>query len=246
MLQTKASETVLVLGATSSLAQAICRTLAQQGYELLLAGRDHDELQLLAGDLSVRFDCSASCLTFDFMDASFSAARFIENAPAFSHAIIATGDMGNNNPEDIDNLAMAAHVNYVLPAQLATTAAQKLSAQEAGGSVVIISSLAGDRGRQSNYAYGAAKAALSAFASGLRNRFYERGVHVMTVKPGFVDTPMTWGMNSPLIASRNAVAARIVSAMRAKKDVVYVPFFWRFIMLVICHIPEVLFKRMKL
>jgi short-subunit dehydrogenase len=246
MLQTKPSETVLVLGATSSLAQAICRTLAQQGYGLLLAGRDHDELRLLADDLCVRFECYATCLTFDFMDASFSAPHFIENAPAFSSTIVATGDMGGTDPEDSTNLAMAAHVNYVLPAQLATAAAQRLSTQEGGGSVVIISSVAGDRGRQSNYAYGAAKAALSTFASGLRNRFYARGVHVMTVKPGFVDTPMTWGMNSPLIATRNAVALRIISAMRAKKDVVYVPFFWRFIMLVICHIPEALFKRMKL
>ena len=111
---------------------------------------------------------------------------------------------------------------------------------------MLISSIAGDRGRQSNYAYGSAKAALNAFASGLRNRFFKQGVHVVTVKPGFLDTPMTWGMQSPLIASREIAAEYIIYAMKVRKNIVYVPFFWRYIMLIIIHIPEAIFKRLKL
>ncbi|NBX02778.1 MAG: SDR family NAD(P)-dependent oxidoreductase [Alphaproteobacteria bacterium] len=239
------NETVLVIGATSSLAQAICRALAARGYALMLGGRDADELSLLASDIHARFSVETHVVQFDFMAHDFSSHALIENAGYFDHAIIATGEMGSEDPEDISNLAITAHLNYVLPAEIATLAAQKC-AQKQSGNIVIISSVAGDRGRQSNYAYGSAKAALTAFASGLRNRFFARGVHVMTVKPGFIDTPMTWGMQSPLIASREFVAEKIVQAMEKKKDVIYVPFFWQFIMLIIRHIPERVFKKLKL
>jgi len=240
-----ADETVLVVGSTSSLAQALARALAERGYGLALAARDEQELAMQASDLRARFSIAVSTQRFDLLDAGFSAVALIENAGNFHHAIIATGDMGNNNSQDIKNLALTAQTNYVLPAQIASVAAAKL-AQRCGGSIAIISSVAGDRGRQSNYAYGAAKAGLSAFASGLRNYYFKRGVHVMTVKPGFIDTPMTWGMKSPLIASREYVADAIVKALIAKKDVVYVPRFWALIMLIITHIPEKVFKKLSL
>ena len=112
--------------------------------------------------------------------------------------------------------------------------------------MVIIGSVAGDRGRASNYEYGAAKAAIATFTSGLRNRYAKLGLHIMTVKPGFVDTPMTWGMNIPLIASRETISDAILKAMAKKKDVIYAPWFWKFIMLIIMHIPEKIFKKLKL
>jgi short-subunit dehydrogenase len=158
--------------------------------------------------------------------------------------------MGSSDPTNLDNIHQTTWLNYTVPAQLATAAAVRLSEQKSGrayaGSITLISSVAGDRGRQSNYAYGSAKAALNTFASGLRNRFFKQGVHVMTVKPGFIDTPMTWGMKSPLIASRESVAESIVEAMKNRSNVVYVPFFWRYIMLIIIHIPEMIFKRLSL
>ena len=158
--------------------------------------------------------------------------------------------MGSDDPTDIDNLAYTVKVNYTVPAQLATAAALALSKKDSSektkGRIVIVTSVAGDRGRQSNYAYGSAKAALSTFASGLRNRFCKQGVHVMTVKPGFIDTPMTWSMSSPLVASREFVAGKIIDAMEKEKDVIYVPFFWRFIMLIIIHIPEKIFKKLSM
>jgi decaprenylphospho-beta-D-erythro-pentofuranosid-2-ulose 2-reductase len=240
-----ASKTALVIGATSSLAQALCRVLASRSYGLVLCGRDEGELELLAADLATRFGIPVRMFSADLLDPHFHAADCIAHAGEFDCAIIAVGDMGGDNKDDPENLAYITHINYTAPAQIATTAAAHL--HEAGhGSVVIISSVAGDRGRRSNYLYGSAKAALSTFASGLRNRYAKSGVHVMTVKPGFIDTPMTWGMKSPLIASREYVAEKIAVALEKKRNVIYVPFFWRFIMLIIIHIPEQIFKKLSL
>ena len=223
----------------------MCHALARQGHSLILAGRDEVELNMLACDLIVRHKISCLILAIDFLSPDFTAESFIRNAGAFDHMIIATGTMGNGEPLSLSDIAFTSHINYTLPAQIATLGAMKFAAKKQG-SIVIISSVAGDRGRQSNYAYGSAKAAMTSFASGLRNYFSKQGVHIMTVKPGFVDTPMTWGMQSALIASRDYVAEKIIAAMNAKKDVIYVPFFWRYIMLVIMHIPEGIFKKLKL
>jgi len=236
---------VLIIGATSSLAEAICHTLAREGHSLILAARDEDEVTLLANDLTTRYATSCTILVTDFLDADFTTELLMERAGEFDHIIIATGMMGSSDPMSLANIAYTIHINYTLPAQIATLAAQRLSAKK-DGCVVIISSVAGDRGRQSNFAYGSAKAALSTFASGLRNYFCKKGVHIMTVKPGFIDTPMTWGMQSPLIASRDYVADKIVAAMHKRKNIVYVPFFWRYIMLIITHIPEMIFKRLSM
>jgi len=240
----------LIVGATSSLAQPLCHALAARGFGLILVARDEAELDLMARDLMTRYEVKATKIIADFLDSSFSAEAMVACAGDFSHVVLLAGDMGSADPTNIGNLAFTMHLNYTVPAQVATAAAQKLAerflAEKKKGYIAIVSSVAGDRGRQSNYAYGAAKAALSTFASGLRNRFCKRGVQVMTVKPGFIDTPMTWGMKSPLIASREAVADSIMTSMLAGKNVVYVPFFWRYIMLIIMHIPERVFKRLSL
>jgi decaprenylphospho-beta-D-erythro-pentofuranosid-2-ulose 2-reductase len=237
--------TVLIVGATSSLAQALCRALAQEGSTLILAGRDGRELQLLAGDLITRYHATCRVIVADLLSADFSPVHFMEQAGGFDDAIIAVGDMGGDDPADPINIAYTTYINHTLPAQMAALAAEHLGAK-GRGSIVIISSVAGDRGRQSNYLYGSAKAALSTFASGLRNRYRQHGVHVLTVKPGFTDTTMTWGMKSSLMASREFVAGKIIKAMKKRKDVIYVPAFWRVIMLIITHIPEKIFKRLKL
>jgi len=238
-------QTVLMIGATSSLAQAMCHVLAAQGYGLILAGRDVTELEFLAADLDTRHHTPTAILTIDFLARNFSPQRLLQQAEDFDHVIIATGDMGDNDADNLPNIAQNMTLNYTLPAQIATVCAEHLRTKKQG-SITFISSVAGDRGRQSNYIYGSAKAALNAFASGMRNRYCKQGVHVMTVKPGFIDTPMTWGMKSPLIASREYVAQHIIAAMHKRKDVVYVPFFWKYIMLIIIHIPEKIFKRLSL
>lgn len=242
---TTRSNTALIIGATSSLAQALCRTLAARGYSLILAGRDTSEIELLMSDLAVRYRASCRMLACDFMSPNFSVEQCVALAGDFTHVFMLAGDMGNGQNNNAANIALIAHLNYVAPAQLSAALCERLC-ENGGGTVVIVSSVAGDRGRQSNYAYGSAKAALTAFASGLRNAYARRGVHVMTVKPGFVDTPMTWNMDSPLIARREYVARKIVEAMEKRKDSIYVPFFWTLIMLIICHIPERIFKKLKL
>ena len=243
--ENQSGNNALVVGATSSLAQALCRVLAKRGYSLTLAGRDEEELQLLASDIAVRFGSECRLMRADLAAPDFSPEECVALAGEFDSLILATGDMGNGDNRDLVNLSYVTHLNYTVPAQLAAAAAEQMAAR-GGGTIVVISSVAGDRGRQSNYAYGSAKAALSTFASGLRNRYAKERVHVLTVKPGFVDTPMTWGMKSPLIAARESVAETIARAMKKKKNVIYTPFFWRFIMLIIRHIPEPIFKRLKL
>lgn len=242
---TKNPHNVLIVGATSSLAEALCRELAGRGHKLMLAGRDAQALKILSDDLAVRYGTLCETLAWDMLSPEFSAQKFIDQSGDFSRMVIATGDMGSGNNVDIANIAYVLRINYTIPAQIAALAAEKLAARKSGH-ITIISSVAGDRGRQSNYAYGSAKAALSAFASGLRNRYFKQGVQVLLVKPGFVDTPMTWPMKSPLVARRERVARDIARAMEKGTDVLYTPWFWRFIMLIICHIPEKIFKRLSL
>ena len=236
------AKTALVVGATSSLAQSLCRKLAEAGYRLILAARDEREMEIRAGDLTTRYGTHCTTLTVDLLEKHFSAAKLIERAGPFDTLVFAAGDMGSAEQDDLAHVAM---INYVVPSQILSVAAEAMS-ESGGGNIIVISSVAGDRGRASNYEYGAAKAALATFASGLRNRYAARGVHVMTVKPGFTDTPMTWGMHSPLMAGRDHVADALMRAMNARKDVVYIPWFWRYIMLIICHIPESIFKKLNL
>lgn len=239
------AKTALIIGATSSLASSLCRLLAKEGYRLILVARDERELEIRAGDLATRYNTHCTSLHMDMLEPHFSATRLIEQAGAFNTLIFAAGDMGSSEQDDLANLAHVAMANYVVPSQILSVAAEAMS-EAGGGNIVIIGSVAGDRGRASNYEYGAAKAALATFASGLRNRYAASGLHVMTAKPGFMDTPMTWGMHSPLIASREYVASALLRAMHANKEVVYLPWFWRYIMGIICHIPESIFKKLKL
>jgi hypothetical protein len=138
------------------------------------------------------------------------------------------------------------HTNAISTIALLTVVANRFEAQ-GFGSIAVISSVAGDRGRQSNYVYGTAKGAVALFLQGLRNRLDRHGVHVLTLKPGFVDTPMTRGFRKGLLwAQPEGIAKGIVAALDRRADVVYLPFFWRYLMLAICSIPERVFKRLSL
>jgi decaprenylphospho-beta-D-erythro-pentofuranosid-2-ulose 2-reductase len=237
-------DNILLLGATSSLMQALARQLAAAGHPLVLAGRDETELETLAADLATRYGTTCQLCVVDVAEPGFNAQQAIAAAGAFQHAVIAIGDMGTGNPDDAGGMQQLAQLNYLAPAMLAAAAAAQLA--EAGrGVVAVVSSVAGDRGRASNYGYGSAKAALTTYVSGLRARYARQGVHVLTIKPGFIDTPMTWGMQSPLMATREKVAADIIRAMRRGHDVTYSPWFWRLIMGIIQHLPERVFKKLR-
>ncbi len=244
------SETWIILGATSSMARAFGRLKAEEGARLLLAGRDMAELKRLAGDMELRGAAAAEAVHFDAR-APDSFAPLIERAEVADGMISAAVFVGSMPPQaaiDADPALIAGVTsdNFTGPARFLHMLAPLMEAR-GGGSVVGIASVAGDRGRIGNYVYGAAKAGFATYLSGLRNRLARAGVHVVTVKPGFVDTSMTWGIEGMfLVAAPEDIAVSINKAVAKKKNVIYTPFFWRWIMLIIRAIPESIFKKMSI
>jgi len=244
------SETWIILGATSAMARAFARLKAEEGARLLLAGRDMDELKRLAGDLGFRGADMAEAVAFDARKPE-SFEPIIERAQTGTGMISAAvfvGSMPEQSAIDADPALIDATVtdNFTGPARFLHMLAPVMEAR-GGGTVVGIGSVAGDRGRIGNYVYGAAKAGFATYLSGLRNRLNRAGAHVLTVKPGFVDTAMTWGIEGMfLVASPEDIAASIARAVEKQKNVLYTPFFWRYIMLIIRSIPEFLFKKLSI
>jgi len=241
---------VVIVGATSAVAQAAIRLWAQRGHTLTLVGRNTAELERIAADARVRGAPSVTMLTGDLTERGF-IVESIRSMASTRIALIAYGSLTDSAraDNDADYLSDELQANFVSAALWAQLLANQMAANNAtGGTVAVISSVAGDRGRGSNHVYGAAKAGLTAFCSGLRARMAARRVHVLTVKPGFIDSPMTAHIakKGALWATPEAVAAGIVNAIDKQRDVVYLPGFWRLIMLIITHIPERIFKRLKI
>jgi short-subunit dehydrogenase len=245
------AERILIIGATSGMAEEAARVWAARGARLYLLGRDLERLGALAADLRVRGADIAGTGTFDAADLGSHVgvvAQALGALGGLDTALLAQGMLGDQAAAQANGAVAVAEftVNALSMISLATPLADFLLTQ-GRGSLAFISSVAGDRGRQSNYIYGAAKAAVSAFASGLRNRLAPHGVQVCTIKPGFVATAMTAHLKQgPLFASAATAGRLIVRAIDKRKDVAYVPGFWRLIMAVIKAIPEPLFKRLKL
>lgn len=241
---------VVVVGATSAVAQAAIRLWAQRRHALTLIARNAPELERVASDARVRGAPAVATVIGDMTDAAFIAAT-VRAMGVPRIALIAYGSLTDSARADTDAVYLGdeLNANFVSAALWAQALAERMATDSAaGGSIAVISSVAGDRGRGSNHAYGAAKAGLTAFCSGLRARMAARRVHVLTVKPGFIDSPMTVHIakKGALWATPDAVAAGIVRAIDKKLDVVYLPGFWRFIMLIIQHVPETIFKRLKI
>lgn len=242
---------VLFLGATSSVARALAHQMAQHGAALHLAARDGFEVERMAKDMAIRYQASITCSTFEAFDYHTHAEflqKAVDNLGGLDGVVVSLGELGDQQQAevDFDRAQRIIHSNYTGVASLLTHGANYLE-EQGNGFIIGISSVAGDRGRQSNYIYGSAKGALSLFLQGLRSRLCKSGVHVMTVKPGFVDTKMTFGKPGMfLVASPEQVATAVIKALQKKKDVAYVPWFWFWIMLIIRSIPEFLFKKLKL
>ena len=242
---------VLIFGATSAIARATARLFAERGDRLFLVARDEGKLEATARDLQSRGAERVDYATADLADeAGFETllGRATESLGGLDVALIAYGTLPEQGVLEGSPQATqeALHVNFTSVALLLTLLANQLAAQRSG-TLAVISSVAGDRGRASNYVYGTAKGAVSLFLQGLRNRLHGSGVHVLTIKPGLVDTPMTAELKKNfLYAKPDQIAAGIVSAIDKKRDVVYLPFFWRWIMLIIRALPEPLFKRLSL
>ena len=242
----------LVLGASSPLARAFAELVAGAGAGLLLAGRDRTDLQRTAADLRLRHGSSVEVLGFDALDRASQrlladAARTVVPEGKLD-IFLAFGDMPDQAAMEQDPaLAVRAiTASFTGAAALLLDLAPLLEAGRQGR-VIIVSSVAGDRGRLKNYVYGAAKAGLTTFAAGLRNRLFRAGVTVTTVKPGFLDTGMTWGQPGIFLAATPEGAARTMLAAGLKgRETVYVPGFWALIMLIIRLIPEKIFKRLSI
>ena len=242
---------ILIIGAGSAIAEAAARLFAQRGDRLFLLARSREQLEVIAADLRVR---GADAVHFDIFDVNDTPrhAAVLEGAVAalegLDIVLVAHGTLPDQQAceQDIELLRRELDTNGVSSVLLLMQLAQHFE-QQGHGTLAVISSVAGDRGRQSNYVYGAAKGMLSIFLQGLRNRLQRHGVQVLTIKPGFVDTPMTAEFPKGLLwAQPETVAGGILKAINRGADVVYLPWFWRYIMWVIRSIPELIFKRMRL
>jgi short-subunit dehydrogenase len=242
---------VLILGATSAIARATARLLARDGDALFLVARDAERLDVVAADLSLRGASRIGRLVADLDDFARHETILAEAVRALDGldvVFVAHGVLGDpaNCRASFAEAAAVLRTNLLGPVSLLTLVANHFE-ERGAGTIVVISSVAGDRGRGSHYVYGASKGALSLFLQGLRQRLWTRGVRVLTVKPGFVATPMTAHLERNLLfAAPETVARGIHRALRGTADVVYLPWFWRWILLAIRAVPERLFKRLKL
>ena len=244
-------ERIVIFGATSAIAQATARRLARRGARLHLVARDAAKLEAVRADLAARGSPGVTVAVADLddlarhdalVDAAESALGSIDAA------IIAQGTLPDQKAcqDDFTLTCAQWRTNFIAPASLAAALANRFEARGAG-TIVAISSVAGDRGRASNYVYGTAKGALSIFLQGMRARLHAKAIRVVDVKPGFVDTPMTAAFRKgPLWAAPDTIAAGIMKAMDRGTPEVYLPWFWRPIMFAIRHIPERIFVRLKL
>ncbi len=242
---------ILVIGATSAIAQAVARLFAAEGCRLFLVGRDQAKLELVAGDLRARGAEAVGTYAADLANIGIhdpllaSALSFLGDCDA---ALIAHGVLPDQArcDRDPDYAAETFQVNLVSAVSLLLRIADYFE-RRGRGTIAAISSVAGDRVRRSNYVYGTAKAGLSAFLVGLRARFARSKVRIVTIKPGFVDTPMTAGLRkNPLYSDATSVARGIHRGMKRGRSVVYVPGFWRAIMLAVRLVPERIFSRLSL
>jgi short-subunit dehydrogenase len=242
---------VLVIGATSAMAEACSRLWAAQGCSLFLVARDAARLDAIAADLKVRGAAQLGVSVLDLNDLALHAGLVESAASAMGDidiALIAHGTLGDQQAgeRDFTVALQELNTNAISVMSLLTLLANRMQAQRRG-SLVSISSVAGDRGRASNYIYGTAKGAVTLFTQGLRQRLHGDGVQVLTIKPGFVDTPMTRAFKKgPLWATPDQVARGILKAIDARRSEVYVPGFWALIMWVIRHLPNAVFDRVKL
>lgn len=241
-------KTIVIFGACSAIAQATAKLLVKDKGAFVLIDRDGAKLKIVADDLKVRGASNVTIIPSDLTSIESHTALWQETKTKAGNlpnvVLIAYGTLGDQKKGEQDFAIAGKEIltNFTSTASLLTLIGNDFETAKAG-TIAVISSVAGDRGRKSNYIYGSAKGALSIFLGGLRNRLAKSGVTVITIKPGFVDTPMTAHLKKGLLwATPEKVAAGIVKAIERKTPIVYLPWFWRYIMLVIKLIPEKIFQ----
>ncbi|MBT1707436.1 SDR family oxidoreductase [Fulvivirgaceae bacterium PWU5] len=243
-------KSVLILGAGSDVGVALAKVFAQQGATVTLAGRDIPYLETIAADLRIRYTrASVYVQPFDAVAYDTHAAFYAGLPQASDVTICVFGYLGDQEKaqQDFAESRKIIESNYVGAVSILNVVAEDYQ-RKGSGVIVGVSSVAGDRGRQSNYVYGSAKAGFTAYLSGLRNRLVKNNVHVMTLKPGFIKTKMVAGLHTPpaLTALPDKLAAYVYKAIGKKRNVVYYLPLWRYIMTIIVLIPESIFKKLKL
>lgn len=241
--------TVLILGAASDMAVAIAKKYAAEGNAIQLAARNIQRLQPLQSDIAIRYNTTCTAHEFDALNFNSHQAFFDQLPVKPDITVCVFGYLGENESARANwaESEKIIHTNYTGAVSILNVVSNYYAAQKKGV-IAGISSVAGERGRQSNYIYGSAKAGFTAYLSGLRNRMFHENVHVVSVQPGFVYTRMTESLTLPplLTAQPEQVANTVYKAVAGKKNVVYVKWFWRWIMLIIKSIPEFMFKKLKM
>lgn len=242
---------IAILGATSAIAHETAKLMATEGHCLYLVARKPERLEEIAQDLRVRGASSVDTQALDlndFQQHETLLKKILNTLAGLDMVFIAHGTLGDQKACEASYAETLQELttNFLSVVSLLTPIANYFEGRSEGH-IAVISSVAGDRARQSNYVYGTAQGAKSLFLQGLRNRLAPRGVIVTTIKPGFIDTPMTASIKKNFLFARADVAGeKIYSAIKNKKDIVYVPGFWRWIMLVVRNIPEKIFKHLKM
>lgn len=249
--ETAKPQRILALGATSAIAQAVLRLLAEQGAVFFLVGRNAQKLAAVRDDLLTRGAGAVAAFVADLDDTTGHPAMLAHAVSALGCidvALLAHGVLGEQPVAEMDYVTAEAilRTNFLSPVSLVTWLANYFEAEQRG-TIAVVSSVAGDRGRKSNYVYGASKGGLNIFLDGVRNRIDRAGVQVLTIKPGFVATPMTAHLKKGALFAQPARVGRdIVRAIEKRRDVIYTPPFWRLIMLVVRSVPGRIFKRMNM
>lgn len=244
-------KSILIIGANSAIAKATARLYAEQEDALYLLGRDTEQLVLQKADLTLRGANSVAFAAFDATDfASHEAivATALESLGHFDIVLISHGSLPDQAlcERDFDAALEAFNVNALSVISVLNYVVKPML-ERRDGCIAVVTSVAGDRGRQSNFIYGAAKAMVSTYLQGLRGRLFSHNVTIVDIKPGFVDSPMTAHLpKGALWAQPEQIAQRIVNGIEKKRATLYAPGFWRLIMLVVRSVPEVIFKRLKL
>lgn len=242
---------ILIFGATSLIAEKCCKIWAKKNYELFLVGRDLDRLKIISTDLKIRYSTKINIFQSDLIEIKNHEKCFLaalKILKKFDIILLAHGSLSNEDKarNEIDYALEELELNALSFISLLILASKYLEIT-GGGIIALLSSVAGERGKSSNYLYGSAKSMINTYCSGMRQWYFNSNISIVTINLGFVDTPMTKNFKKNFLwSSADKVAAKIIKAIDKKRDIVYIPKFWFIILFIIKAIPENIFKRIKL